>query len=127
MSKLLKDIKTMAGRRIKISIRNLDTILTSVVTPSLMMILFVYVLGGSMHVENMSYVNYIVPGILIQCIGQCGSNTAIAMNNDMHSGIIHRFYTMPINKSSILIGHIIEAFFRSIVTTMIVLLIAWMV
>lgn len=127
MKQLLKDIKTMSCRRMKISMRNLDTILTSVVTPSLMMILFVYVLGGSMHVEEMSYVNYIVPGILIQCIGQCGSNTAIAMNNDMHSGIIHRFYTMPIIKSSIFIGHIVEAFFRSVVTTMIVLVIAWIV
>ncbi len=127
MKQLISDVRTMSLRRLKISIRNLDTILTSVVTPSLMMILFVYVLGGSMHVEGMSYVNYIVPGILIQCIGQCGSNTAIAINNDIKSGIIHRFYTMPIMKSSILLGHIIEAFFRSIVTTMIILGIAYIV
>lgn len=127
MNQFLKDIKTMSCRRIKISMRNLDTILTSVVTPSLMMILFVYVLGGSMHVVGMSYVNYIVPGILIQCIGQCGSNTAIAINNDIHSGIIHRFYTMPIIKSSILLGHIVEAFIRSTITTMMILVIAYIV
>lgn len=127
MKQLINDVRTMSLRRLKISIRNLDTILTSVVTPSLMMVLFVYILGGSMHVEGMSYVNYIVPGILIQCIGQCGSNTAIAISNDIKSRIIQRFYTMPIMKSSILLGHMVEAFFRSMLTTFLVITIAYLI
>ena len=127
MKQLISDVRIMSLRRLKISIRNLDTILTSVVTPSLMMVLFVYILGGAMHVEGMSYVNYIVPGILIQCIGQCGSNTAIAISNDIKSGIIQRFYTMPIMKSSIVLGHIVEAFFRSMLTTFLVIAIAYLI
>ena len=121
------DTLTMTARCLLISKRNIDTFLTSFILPVLMMVLFVYVLGGAMNVGDVSYVNYIVPGIILQCIGQCASTTAISVSNDMKSGIIDRFCTMPIKKSSILSGHVLSALLRNFLTTIIVIAVAFIV
>ncbi len=118
---------TMARRCLILSKRNPDTILTSIMLPALMMLLFVSLYGNIINVGDTSYVNYIVPGVLLQCIGQCSSTTAIMMNKDTTSGIVNRFCTLPIKKISILNGHILEAVVRNILTSVIVLIAAMLV
>lgn len=98
---LFGDTRTMASRCLLLSKRNPDTFLTSIITPVLMMLLFTYVIGGAVNVGNSSYVNYIVAGIILQSLGQCAATTAISVSADIKSGIIDRFCTMPIKKSSI--------------------------
>lgn len=82
-----------------------------------MMLLFVSLFGNLIHIENTSYVNYIIPAILLQCIAQGSSTTAIMMNKDMTSGIVTTFCTLPIRKISILNGHILEAFVRNVLSS----------
>lgn len=118
------DSFTMYTRCMILSKRNLGSFLTGIATPVLMMLLFVYVLGGAIDVGNMDYINYLLPGILLQCIGQCGSITAISVNNDHKQGIISRFRTMPIAKSSVLIGYELSAIVRIIITTIFVVFLA---
>ena len=108
----LKDVLTMSGRCLLLSKRNPDTILTSIIAPILTMLLFAYVIGGAMQTGETSYVNFIVPGIILQCLGQCAATTAIAVCSDIKSGIMERFCTMPVKRSSILNGHVREAFIR---------------
>lgn len=117
----------MSLRCLQLSKRNLDTILTSILVPALMMLLFTYVLGGAMVVKETSYVNYIVPAILLQCCGQCVSCSAVRVNNDLQQGILHRFCTLPISKSSILIGHIVESVCRNFIAISVVLIVAYAV
>lgn len=95
-------------------------VLTSFVAPVLMMILFTYVLGGAINVGGASYVNYIVPGIILQSLGQCATTTAISVSTDIKTGIIDRFCTMPITKSAILSGHVWESFARNGLATILV-------
>lgn len=123
----IQDTWTMFKRCMLLSLRNLDAFLTGIGTPILMMLLFVYVLGGAMNVGNVNYVDYLVPGILLQCIGQCGSTTAISVNNDLKRGIIDRFRSMPIASSSILIGHALAAIIRNIITTSLILAMALLI
>ena len=118
------DTITMAKRCFMLSKRNPDTLLTSIMLPALMMLLFVSLFGNLIHVGEISYVNYIVPGVLLQCIGQCSSTTAIMMNRDVTSGMVSRFCTLPIKNISILNGHILEALVRNLLTSGIVLLVA---
>lgn len=119
------DSLTMFKRCMFLSIRNLDAFLTGIGTPIIMMLLFGYVLGGAMNVgNNVSYIDYIVSGIILQCIGQSASTTAISVNNDMKQGIIARFRSMPITRSSVLSGHALAAIIRSSVTTSFVILMA---
>ena len=115
------DTVTMARRCLLISSRNPDTFLTSVIMPIMMMVLFVALFGKLIHVENMSYVDYIVPGVLMQCFGQCSSVTATTVNRDVTGGMAKRFSVLPVKTSSILWGYVAEAFFRNTITALVVL------
>lgn len=123
----IQDTLTMFQRCMLLSLRNLDAFLTGIGTPILMMLLFVYVLGGVMDVGDVNYVDYLVPGIILQCIGQCGSTTAISVNNDLKRGIIDRFRSMPIAGSSVLTGHALAAIVRNIITTSLILAMAFLI
>lgn len=121
------DTKTMAMRSLLKSIRSPDTLLLNITIPIMTMLVFVYVFGGAMHVGNTSYINYIFPGVLLLCIGQSGSATALSVSTDVKKGIIDRFRSMPIARSSVLTGHVLEAMVRTIVTVMMILVIALLV
>lgn len=92
----------MMKRCLLLSRRNPDTFITSILLPFLMMVLFVALFGKLIHPENTTYVNYIIPGVLLQCFGQCASVTAVSVNRDITSGIINRFCTLPIKRISVL-------------------------
>ena len=77
------DSLIMMKRCLLLSKRNPDTFLTSIIMPFLMMVLFVALFGKLIHPENISYVNYIIPGVLLQCFGQCASVTAVSVNRDV--------------------------------------------
>lgn len=121
----ISDSYTMFKRCMVLSLRNLEAFFVAVCSPILMMLLFVYVLGGAMNVGDISYINYIVPGIILQAIGQSATTTAVRVNTDMKEGIMNRFKSMPIIQSSILVGHTFAAVIRSIISTLIIFGIAF--
>lgn len=123
----IQDTLIMFKRCMMLSLRNLDAFFTGIGTPILMMLLFVYVLGGAINVGNVNYVDYLVPGIILQCIGQCGSTTAISVNYDLQKGIIDRFRSMPITTISVLTGHALAAIVRNIITTSLILAMAFLI
>lgn len=121
------DTKTMAMRSLLKSIRSPDTLLLNIMIPVMTMLVFVYVFGGAMNTGDTSYINYIFPGVLLLCVGQSGSATALSVSTDIQKGIIDRFRSMPITRSSVLIGHVLEAMVRTIVTVIFILAIAFLV
>lgn len=123
-AKNYRDTFTMAGRCLLLSGRNPDTILTSIMLPAMMMVLFVCLFGKVIRIEGISYVNYIVPGILLQCIGQCSATTAVSVNRDITGKMAERFCILPLKKGAILTGYVLEAFVRGMITSGIVLLAA---
>ena len=123
-TKRYQDSLTMMKRCLLLSKRNPDTFLTSIIMPFLMMILFVALFGKLIHPENISYVNYIIPGVLLQCFGQCASVTAVSVNRDITGGMISRFSTLPIKRISVLGGHVLESTVRNFLTAAVVLIAA---
>ncbi|HIX36679.1 MAG TPA: ABC transporter permease [Candidatus Blautia pullistercoris] len=119
------DSLIMMKRCLLLSKRNPDTFLTSIIMPFLMMVLFVALFGKLIHPENISYVNYIIPGVLLQCFGQCASVTAVSVNRDVTGGMISRFSTLPIKRISVLGGHVLESTLRNFLTAAVVLGAAW--
>ncbi|MDX8031497.1 ABC transporter permease [Lentzea sp. BCCO 10_0856] len=114
---------TMAGRSIRLSRRNLDLVIMAIMLPVLMMALFVYVFGGAIgHVE--SYVDYVVPGILVLCTGYGASSTSMAVADDMKKGVIDRFRSMPVSSFAVLTGHVTASVARNAVATSAVVLVA---
>ena len=103
------DTFTIAWRCLLLSCRNPETFLTSILLPALMMLLFVSLFGSLIRVGGTSYTAYIVPGVLIQCAAQGSSTTAIMVNQDITSGILSRFSTLPIRQGALLYGHVQHA------------------
>lgn len=113
------DTTTMIGRSVRLSRRNVDTLIMSIVLPLLMMALFVYVFGGAID-TGVGYVTYVVPGIILLCAGYGAASTAMAVADDMNSGMIDRLRSMPIRASSVLTGHVVASLARNTLSTAIV-------
>jgi len=112
----LRDSKTMFIRCMMLAMRSPEAVVMILVVPFVLMIVFVYVFAGVMDLGDISVINFIVPGIILQTIGQGIPSVAVRINNDMTKGVINRFRTMPISKSSILVGHVLTSVVMSIVT-----------
>ncbi|WP_208560265.1 ABC transporter permease [Marinilactibacillus kalidii] len=123
-TKQYNDTLTITMRCLLLSKRNSDTFFTSIILPILMMFLFISLFGNLIHIEGMSYVNFIVPGIIIQCIAQGSGSTAVMMNKDLNNGMVTRYSTLPIKKTSILTGHVMAALVRSLVTSFVTIIAA---
>jgi len=124
---LLRDSKTMFIRSLKLSFRSPGAIALALIMPASILVVFVYMLGGAMNVGEFSVVNFIVPGVILLTIGQSAPPIAVRLNHDITKGVIDRFRTMPIAKSSILIGHVSATVLQSIVTVATTICIALLV
>lgn len=114
----------MFVRCMRHSLRNLDILLTAVMQPLATLIIFVYMFGGAISGGDANYINYVVPGIIILTVGYCASFTAISVNTDLSKGIIDRFRSMPISRSSVLTGHVLASVARNCIATLVVVIVA---
>ncbi|MFJ8606031.1 ABC transporter permease [Streptomyces sp. NPDC003328] len=113
------DSTTMLRRNLKHAIRYPSVGLGSALTPILMLLLFVYAFGDSigagMGGGRGTYVNYLTPGIIIMGVAAGSMSTSIAVCSDMTEGIINRFRTMDITRSSFMTGHVIGSVIQTMV------------
>ncbi|MGN6760204.1 MAG: ABC transporter permease [Leifsonia sp.] len=118
---VLADTGVLTGRSLRHILRSPDTIITTAVTPIALMLLFVYVLGGAIHTgSSSSYVNYLLPGILLITIASGVAYTSYRLFLDLQGGIFERFQSMPIARSSVLWGHVLTSVIASVVSVVIV-------
>src|SRR6266540_2472814 len=103
------DTAVLLGRSLRHITRSLDTIITTTIMPIAFLLLFVYVFGGAINSGSDSYVNYLLPGILLITIASGISYTAFRLFLDMKSGIFERFQSMPIARSSVLWAHVLTS------------------
>lgn len=122
-SAVLTDWRTMSGRCLRLTSRNGEAILTSLMLPVLLMLLFVYLFGGAIQTGT-KYVTYVVPGVLLLCAGFGASLTATTVSNDMNSGVIDRFRSMDVTGAAVLGGHVVASVARNLVSTVLVLAVA---
>ncbi len=116
------DTGVLLGRTLKHVTRSLDTIITTAVTPIALMLLFVYVLGGAIDTgpDSGSYVNYMLPGILLITVASGVAYTAYRLFMDMKSGIFERFQSLPIARSGVLWAHVLTSLFANVISLVIV-------
>jgi ABC-2 type transport system permease protein len=118
------DTAVLLGRSLRHITRSLDTIITTVITPIAMMLLFVYVFGGAINSGSDSYVSYLLPGILLITIASGISYTAFRLFLDMKSGIFERFQSMPIARPSVLWAHVLTSLVANLISVVVVVLVA---
>ena len=118
------DTAVLLGRSLRHITRSLDTIITTTIMPIAFMLLFVYVFGGAINSGSDSYVNYLLPGILLITIASGISYTAFRLFLDMKSGIFERFQSMPIARSSVLWAHVLTSLVANLISIVVVVLVA---
>jgi ABC-2 type transport system permease protein len=115
----MRDSATMTRRSFRHVLRYPATLVTSVGVPVLLLLLFVGVFGalkaGLGAGSHISYISYVVPGIIVMTVAYGSSGTALAVNRDSTEGIIARFRTMAISPASVLTGHVVSALVRTLV------------
>jgi ABC-2 type transport system permease protein len=116
----LGDTAVLTGRTLRHVTRSLDTIITTAITPIGIMLLFVYVFGGAIDTGTISYVNYMLPGILLITIASGISYTALRLFTDMQGGIFERFQSMPIARSGVLWAHVLTSLFANAIALVVV-------
>ncbi len=104
----------MLRRNVKHTVRNPTAVFNAVLFPIVMMLMFVYVLGGAFNVGG-RYIDYAMPGIILMAISYGLSATSMAVNTDMTKGIINRFKVMDISRGAVLTGHVVATVLRSLV------------
>ena len=119
------DSAAMVVRSVKHTMRNLESLLMSVILPVVLMLMFVYVFGGAIDPSG-DYANYVVPGIILLCTGFGAASTAVDVAQDMAEGVVDRFRSMPILSSAVLTGHVVASVARNTLATLLVIVVAFL-
>jgi ABC transporter DrrB family efflux protein len=101
---LVRDTLVIAERNLVRLPRAPDLLLAFTVQPIMFVLLFVYVFGGAVSTPGYDYVDFLIPGILVQNIAFGGFVTALGLNEDVHKGLIDRFRSLPMARPAVLAG-----------------------
>ncbi len=118
------DTTVLLKRSLRHILRSPDTIITTAITPIAMLLLFVYVFGGAIDAGGGSYVNYLLPGILLITVASGIAYTAFRLFTDVSGGIFERFQSMPISRSAVLWSHVLTSVVANLTSLVLVVLVA---
>ncbi|MFH8259894.1 ABC transporter permease [Streptomyces roseolus] len=125
LSLAVRDSSTMLRRNLLHARRYPSLTLNLLLTPIMLLLLFVYVFGDVMSAgmggaDRSAYLAYLVPGLLLMTIGSTTIGTAVSVANDMNEGIIARFRTMAVHRPSVLVGHVVGSVLQSVASVVLV-------
>ncbi|MFB6708078.1 ABC transporter permease [Streptomyces sp. NPDC056333] len=125
LSLAVRDSNTMLRRNLLHARRYPSGTLNLLLTPIMMLLLFVYVFGDVMSTgiggaDRSDYIAYIVPGLLLMTIGSTVIGAAVYVSMDMAEGLIARFRTMAVHRPSVLIGHVLGSVLQSVMSVILV-------
>lgn len=121
-----RDASTMLRRNLLHARRYPSLTLNLLLTPVMLLLLFVYVFGDVMSAgigggaDRSAYVAYLVPGLMLMTVGGTVVGTAVSVSNDMTEGIIARFRTMAIHRGSVLVGHVVGSVLQCLMSVALV-------
>ena len=102
---MISDTLTLAERNLIRLPRNPDTLLAFTVQPIMFVLLFAFVFGGAIQTPGYSdYIDFLIPGMIVQQICFGGFTTALGLAEDMTKGLIDRFRSLPTARASVLAG-----------------------
>jgi ABC-2 type transport system permease protein/oleandomycin transport system permease protein len=104
LSATVTDTMVLAKRSLLRIPRAPDLLLAFTVQPIMFVLLFVYVFGGAIQTPGYDYVDFLMPGIIVQTVGFGGFVTAMGLAEDLKWGLIDRFRSLPMSRSALLTG-----------------------
>jgi ABC-2 type transport system permease protein len=131
LSYAVRDSTTMLRRNVRHSLRYPAMTISGMMVPIFFLLMFVGVFGNTMRaglagasIAGGHYIDYLAPGIFLMTAGASAAATAVGICTDMSEGIIARFRTMAITRTSVLTGQVIGSFIRTLISGVLVLAVA---
>jgi len=112
-----------SARCVRLSTRQVDALITSLLLPVMLMLLVVELLGGAID-TGVEYVTYVVPGVLLLYTGFASALTAVSVSHDMRGGIVDRLRSMEVRGHAVLGGHVVATAARTTASTLLVIAVA---
>ncbi len=103
-SETVSDTVVLARRNLLRIPRAPDLLISFTVQPIMFVLLFVYVFGGAINTPGYDYVDFLMPGIIVQTMAFGGFVTALGLAEDLKKGLIDRFRSLPMSRSAVLAG-----------------------
>ena len=119
----LADGLVLAKRQLRQILRVPDELVTAIVQPIIIIVLFRYLFGGALAtaIPGTTYVNYLMAGVLVEALLLATANTGVGIANDLQRGIVDRFRSLPMASSAVLIGRIVADQVRNII----IIVVSW--
>lgn len=119
MTYLLRDVSTLTVRGLRLVSRDVDALITAMLLPVIILLMFVLVFGGAIDLGT-DYITYVTPGVILLAAGFGAANTALAVEHDMSGGMVERLRSMPVTAWTVLSGHVAASLVKNLVTTAVV-------
>ena len=104
LTETLTDTRVMTVRQVRKVLRRPIYVVSLFVQPVIFVLLFRYVFGGAIDTGDVSYVDYLMPGIIVMTAVFGALTTGIGLTEDLKAGVVDRFRSLPIARSSVLFG-----------------------
>src|ERR1700748_1171145 len=109
----MSDALTMTGRSPPLFARSPEALLTALLLPVMLMVVFVYLFGGAVSIGT-AYVDYVAPGGLLLCAVTGVATPRVTVCQDMTGGIIDRFRSLDVRGTVVLAGHVAAGLLRNL-------------
>ncbi len=126
----ITDAWVVSGRNLRHFVRQPDLLVFSTIQPIMFVLLFTYVFGGAISHSlppGVSYIDYLLPGILVQSVTFRASQTAVGLSEDVKLGVIDRFRSMPMARSAVLIGRTAADFVRNVLIIVLMIIVGYII
>jgi ABC transporter DrrB family efflux protein len=123
----LADTLVIAQRNVRRVLRQLDWLIFFTIQPVMFVVLFVYVFGGAIQTPGFEYVDFLIPGILVQTIVFGSALTGVGLAEDMQKGLMDRFRSLPMARSAVLAGRTAADMVTNGFQTVVMLVVAYVV
>lgn len=127
MNYLISDILVMTRRNLTHVMRLPQLIVFSTIQPVMFVLLFAYVFGGAIQTGNIDYIQYLLPGILVQTTIFGSMMTGIGLAADLSQGMIDRFRSLPMARSAFLIGRTFSDLIRNVFVIILMIIVGYII
>jgi len=126
----ITDAWVVSVRNLRHFVRQPDLLVFSTIQPIMFVLLFTYVFGGAIShslPSGVSYIDYLLPGILVQSVTFRASQTAVGLADDLKLGVIDRFRSMPMARSAVLIGRTLADLVRNVLIIVLMIIVGYII
>jgi len=121
VTEAIADSRVMAARQLRKVLRRPMYVVYLFVQPVILVLLFRYVFGGAINTGDVSYVNYLMPGIIVMTAVFGALTTGLGLTEDLKAGVVDRFRSLPIARSAVLVGRTGADLVTNLITLIVIL------